>query len=462
MRLRAALCAWVALMLVPAAAEAAGTVTVAGAAVDFEAAAGVANDVLVIATPGSVTYTDSADVINEAVTDCEGNGTNTVTCTSSGFTQAGARLGDMNDRLRAEGALRVQIQGEAGDDELTVLVVQPPEAGSSAIVGSDGNDRITTGDGRDSASGGAGIDSIATGAGDDSAGAGAGDGDSVDLGPGNDVAFMRADLDGTGDSWAGGPGLDLVSTFVFFNAPPVDLLLDLASGGMSGTNTGTSTVTGFEDADMFSFMSTNVRGTPGSNSITTGTGTDTVDPGAGSDFVALGDGADRALLRDGFADFLRCGLGEDSAEVDQLDTTADCENVAVAQVRPAAAELGAAGCTIASVRPRIARKALLRRGLRGAVECARPASLEVRLLASAARRGGGIGVARAGDVILAERSLPIAGGRRAVRLRVIRRLRASIPRTTRLRLQVVARDEFGNTQVVTKRLRVTSPRVRAR
>ena len=93
MRLRAALCACVALMLVPAAAEAAGTVTVAGTAVDFQAAAGVANDVLVIATPGASPYTASADVINEAVTDCEGNGTNTVTpALRPGFTQAGVTL----------------------------------------------------------------------------------------------------------------------------------------------------------------------------------------------------------------------------------------------------------------------------------------------------------------------------------------------------------------------------------
>ena len=176
----------------------------------------------------------------------------------------------------------------------------------------------------------------------------------------------------------------------------------------------------------------------------------------------MGDGADRALLRDGSADFVNCGADEDSAEVDQLDTTSDCENVSVAQVRPAAAELGVAGCTIVSVRSRIARKALLRRGLRGAVECARPASLELRLLAKAASRGGGIGVARAGDVVLAERSLPLAGGRRSRAAARHQAAARSIPRTARLRLQVVARDEFGNTQVVTKRLRVTSPRVRAR
>lgn len=460
---RATVLACIGLMLAPGGADAAGTVVISTTTVGFQAGAAIANDLAVTTTPGSITFTDAADVINEAETDCDGNGTNTVTCTSSsGFTRADARLEDMNDRLRAAGSIPVQILGGAGDDELTVLVRQSPAVGNSIISAGEGNDRITGGDGEESAGGEAGTDTIATGAGDDLGIAGAGDGDSVDLGPGNDFASLSADLDGTGDTWAGGPGLDRIFNFAFTGAPPVDLVLDMAAGTSSGTNTGAMTLSGFEDADLFGFASTNVRGTPGSNSITSFGSADTVDPGLGSDFLALGDGADRALLRDGSADFVNCGADEDTAEVDQLDTTSDCENVSVAQVRPAAAELGVAGCTIASVRSRIARKALLRRGLRGAVECARPASLELRLLARAAPRGGGIGVARAGDVVLAERSLPLAGGRRTVRLRVIRRLRASVPRTARLRLQVVARDEFGNTQVVTKRLRVTSPRVRAR
>ncbi len=459
MRLRAALVAIAGLLLVPATAGAAGTVQVATSVVVFEAGAGVANDLAVTATPDSVTYTDSADIINEADAACEGNGTNTVTCSLPGLTLAGAELLDMNDRLRAAGPVAVAVRGGAGDDELTVLVA--PDFFASSVEGGDGNDRITGGEGGESVEGNAGIDAIATGGGNDSVNAGPGDGDTVDLGPGNDSASVRVD-DGAGDTVAGGPGLDRLISSTLSGAPPVDLVLDLAAGTIGGTNTASAAVTGFEDADLFGHATTNVRGTSGSNSISTFDGSDTVDPGAGSDFLTLGAGADRALVRDGFADFVNCGEGDDSAEVDQLDTVSGCESVVVAQVRPAAAELGSPGCAIASVRARIARKALLRRGLRGAVECARPASLQVRLLAGAARRGGGIGVARAGDVVLAERSLPLAGGRRTLLLRVIKRLRASVPRTARLRLQVVARDEFGNTQVVTRRLRVTSPRPRAR
>ena len=64
---------WHGLMLAPAAAERPGRCGV-GQRRQFQAAAGVANDVLVTATPGSVTFTDAADVISEAVTACEGTG----------------------------------------------------------------------------------------------------------------------------------------------------------------------------------------------------------------------------------------------------------------------------------------------------------------------------------------------------------------------------------------------------
>lgn len=461
MRPRAAVAiACAALLAIPASAQGAGTVTIAETRVLFVAAMGVANDVTVVTSAGSVTVSDTADVIDEAEAGCVGTGTNTVTCTVPGATLALAGLEDMNDRIQTSGVVPQIADGGTGDDDLTVLNDQPAGSFANSVDGQDGNDRIITGDGGDVVSGGAGTDSIATGGGRDSVTGGEGDGDSVDAGPGNDSVGVGAG-DGAGDTYAGGPGLDKLFASGP-SAPPVDLVLDLAAGTIGGTNTASAAVTGFEDADLFGHATTNVRGTPASNSISTFFSSDTVDPGAGSDFLTLRQGADRALVRDGFADFVNCGEGDDSAEVDQLDTVSGCESVVVAQVRPVAAELGPPGCAIASVRARIARKALLRRGLRGAVECARPASLEVRLLAGAARRGGGIGVARAGDVVLAERSLPLAGGRRVVRLRVIKRLRAAVPRTARLRLQVVARDEFGNVQIVTRRLRVTSPRPRSR
>jgi hypothetical protein len=265
--------------------------------------------------------------------------------------------------------------------------------------------------------------------------------------------------DGVGDRYEGGPGIDELATGAP-DAPPADLVLDLAAGTIGGANVAAATATGFEDVSASGHASTTIRGTPGGNSIETREGADTVDPGAGSDFLVLGGGADRALVRDGFADSVRCGPGQDSAEVDQLDTAVGCDAVAVAFVRPAAAAGAPPGCVLAPAKSRVSRSVLIRRGLRRAVDCAAPASLEVRLLGAAAARRGELGLARAGDIVLAERSLPLAGGRRSFRLRVARRLRGAIGRTARLRLEVVARDEFGNVQVLRKRLRVTARRAR--
>ena len=329
------------------------------------------------------------------------------------------------------------------------------------MLGDEGNDRITTGEGDEGANGGPGTDSIAMGGGNDTAEGGPGDGDSVDLGAGNDQVSFATD-EGVGEAYVGGPGLDRVSVFRSGAAVPAELVVDLAAGTIAESGAALASAVGFEDAFASGHANTNVRGTSGSNSIGTGNEINTVDPGAGSDFVSLADGADRALVRDGFADFVQCGPGVDSAEVDQLDSVIDCENVSLAQVRPAGARVGPPGCKITSVRSRVRRSVLFRRGLRAAVRCAQPATVEVRLLATrrAAPRRAGPG---AGGRRGAGRAVAAAGGRAPHRAAARHQAAARLDSAhARLRLQVVARDEFGNTQVVTKRLRVTSPRVRAR
>ena len=350
MKLRAALSvACAGLMAVPAMAQAAGTVIIGGTTVNFIAASGVANDVTLTATAQAVTVTDAAEVITEADANCAGTGTNTVTCTLPGLTDARVILDDMNDRLQGSGTLRVLVEGGTGDDELTVLNEAPPVPGlTTFVLGDEGNDRIITGEGDDGANGGPGTDSIAMGGGNDSAEGGPGDGDSVDLGAGNDSVFFLTD-DGVGEAYVGGPGLDHVSIVRSGPVVPAELVVDLAAGTVTENGAALASAVGFEDAFASGYANTNVRGTSGSNAIETGNDINTVDPGAGSDFVSLGVGADRALVRDGFADFVRCGPGVDSAEVDQLDSVIDCENVSLAQVRPAGARLGPPGCAITSV-----------------------------------------------------------------------------------------------------------------
>jgi hypothetical protein len=428
----------------------------------FDAAPGVENDVTVTTAAGSVIVSDAADTINVTTGSqfiCLGGGTNTVTCTDPGMVDATARLDDMNDRLVGSGTLTLLAIGEAGNDELTVTNFSASDRRVRAAAdGDEGNDTIVTGDGDDQAVGGAGTDSISTGNGDDSANGDEGDGDRVDLGPGDDQSSVNAG-DGAGDVHIGGPGLDSLSMGpTSFPAPIMDIVIDLEAGTVSGTNVGAGTISGYEDVDLFAHRSTNVRGTPGQNVITTREGVDTVDPGAGSDFINLSDGDDHALTRDGFPDLVRCGAGTDTAQVDPADVTTDCELVDVAELPVAGVPTGPPDCAIRPFRARVARATLLKRGIRVRVRCATAASLEARLLGRVKRRRGGIGVARAGDLVLAERVLPVGDGTRALPLRIARKLRAGLPRSTRLRLVVVARDEFGNARRLTKTVRVTASR----
>jgi hypothetical protein len=70
----------------------------------------------------------------------------------------------------------------------------------------------------------------------------------------------------------------------------------------------------------------------GFNVVRTGAGSDTINPGSGNDAVHAGAGDDVVNTRDGYADRVDCGPGEDTANVDQLDTVVNCETVNVAHV----------------------------------------------------------------------------------------------------------------------------------
>jgi uncharacterized delta-60 repeat protein len=101
-------------------------------------------------------------------------------------------------------------------------------------------------------------------------------------------------------------------------------------------------------------------------------------------------------------------------------------------------------------RPRL--RTLRRGGLAITVVLDEPAALEASLVG---RLRGGARLARAGDVVLAERSLARAPAlRRSVRLRLGRVARRALRRGARLELRVVATDAEGNRARVSRRLRV--------
>jgi hypothetical protein len=103
---------------------------------------------------------------------------------------------------------------------------------------------------------------------------------------------------------------------------------------------------------------------------------------------------------------------------------------------------------------------LLKRGLTFTEGGDEPAAFTNQLLTTARTatvRRGTTTVARAFNLVLAERSLPLAAGRRTVRLKPSRKLLGKSKRF-KLRLVVTAKDAAGNTRAVTKTVKVRPPK----
>lgn len=96
------------------------------------------------------------------------------------------------------------------------------------------------------------------------------------------------------------------------------------------------------------------------------------------------------------------------------------------------------------------RAALLRRGVSGTLTPNEPVRFDVQLLASLRR----IRAATAGDLVLAQTSITLAGGARTFAVRVPKRLRGAVGRRATLRLRVTAIDAAGNRTTRTRRIKV--------
>jgi RTX calcium-binding nonapeptide repeat (4 copies) len=426
-----------ALLLVPGAANAASTLNKFAEELQFDAAAGVTNDLTVTGTLNlagdeTIVFADPADVINVGaglVAECEGEGTNTVTCTSE-YSRWFADLDDMGDQGTANGTFAGNFSGGDGAD---TLVGSDTNALNEEHFGDAGDDTI---DGR------GGADELT----------GEGDTDTVRGGPGDDFLYEEAG-EGTGDTYDGGPGADEYELFTFEDTPQdlnANLGTDIASStGALGTET--DTIPNIEDIDYGGEPPGNaiVTGSEDTNNIATSDGNDVINPQGGADFVRTRGGDDNIDARDGSADIVRCGNGNDSVQADQLDVLTDCENVSVEARRPVAADLVAPDCTLRGVRRSYGRTAFFR-GIRPDVDCNEGATLEMALVVNVKR---GRLIARAGDLILAERTTQAGTN---VRLRPARRFARQLSkrRGFRARLVVEARDEFGNRRVITRTIKV--------
>ena len=394
------------------------------------------------------------------------------------------------------------------------------------ISGGDGSDILVSGNGDDTVDGdvspfsaasrsssgvdgaSTGADQISTGSGNDDATGGCGDGDVVNLGDGDD-SIRTFVFDGNGDVYDGGNGIDAIdftsisqfggggetecNTPIPDGLPFDDFNINLVTGAALHTNNATSSETArnFEDAGTDEGTDT-IVGTDASNVIEAGFGNDTVNPGNGADAVvtdptgflvmaragadgvpATTSGNDTVDIADGWNDRLLCGGGADTVQADQFDVdpnqdgnradsgvSADCEAVTVVDRRAGGADVVAPDCTIRRVKRNYSITAVLR-GFSARLTCSEGGRVTVQLLAAFNPRLFG---SRAGDVILAERSTTVtAGTAKGVRVKPQRKFRRRLRKGGfRVRLNVEARDQYGNRSVERRAIRVKKAKAKGK
>ena len=118
---------------------------------------------------------------------------------------------------------------------------------------------------------------------------------------------------------------------------------------------------------------------------------------------------------------------------------------------PPAAPVDATPPALTLSLPRTIKRAkLLKTGLRATILAGEPSTLRVELFGSA----GAVRLARVGDVVLADRRLPLGAGGRNLTLKLPQRFRRGLSRRFTLTIRVTATDAAGNRTVTTRRVRV--------
>ena len=372
-------------------------------------------------------------------------------------------------------SIPITIDGKGGDDTIKDAYDSQAGrtllggAGNDTIEGYGGNDVIDGGDGNDTVDGGAGNDEVRGGNGDDvlwgdhykSPGA-----DLIDGGPGTDLIDdwsipdaavhpqPSVSLNGAADDGRPGEGDNVqnVEKYTFhinatFTGSDANETIDVLN-----VDTGSSNLDGGGGNDVIKAYDTNdtVNGGAGDDQIEGGLGNDVVTGGPGKDMI-MGDssashcsyygsckvpfGNDTIYAQDGEADQIDCGIGEDTAYVDAIDTVTGCENVIKAGAPPAGGPAagpkpgvpGAAGAASASLSltggPRIA--SLLSGKLTVGVPCA--AACRVVVTAKAA-----------GKTVASGRATLLQAGTAAVKLKVAKSARRALKRGRSLKLTLTA------------------------
>ena len=348
----------------PATASAA-TLTQEGDALVFRAAAGEANFVTISSQEGKLTISD--DALNAAPAGCTRLDVGYPwVCDVPGSVRV--ELGDGDDRgfvMHDAPAIPIAYSGGEGKDRINSVRTAPV-----TINGDGGDDELESEDGSDILDGGAGADQL-TGAGGD---------DQLRGGDGDDLLKPDAYKDGN-DVVDGGGGFDKIEDWSddpSRSQRAINLTLDgQANDGRTGEADNVTNVEyvrsyagltavmsdGADKVEVYAATDkgdSNVQALGGDDVLTSGNGREKLDGGAGRDRIEGGFGDDHLIggpgqdeihgdftgsqcgilqsctipfgndtidARDGEADRIDCGVGEDKAIVDAVDTVANCEQV---------------------------------------------------------------------------------------------------------------------------------------
>jgi Putative metal-binding motif/RTX calcium-binding nonapeptide repeat (4 copies) len=225
---------------------------------------------------------------------------NTIACPAAGTSRIDAVAGPNGDVLFLQANLPVTLswQGGGGDDSANPFGA--PSTGRLELHGGDGDDSLR---------GGAGPDLL-------------------DGGPGGD----RFTFD-NGDELVGGPDSDSLDNINVVNDAFHISLDGVANDGIGASGTGN--VHGDIEELVLGDGSDVITGSAGPDTIRGAGGNDTIDALGGHDFVDGEEGDDTITARDGLGERVDCGKGVDTAVLDDVDVSLECENVSVSdQVRP--------------------------------------------------------------------------------------------------------------------------------
>jgi Ca2+-binding RTX toxin-like protein len=366
----------------------------------------------------------------------------------------------------------ITVDGKGGDDQIKDAYDSSTGRTFSGGAGNDkietygGNDVIDGGDGNDEVDGGEGNDEVHGGAGDDvlfgdhykTPGA-----DVLDGGPGFDRAdewsipdapvhpLPTVSLNGAADDGRPGEGDNVQSVEQFtFHVNTTFTGGDAAEKvEVLNVDEGSSNLDGGGGNDILKAYDTNdtVNGGAGDDQIEGGLGNDVVTGGPGKDMI-MGDatashcgiysckipfGNDTIYAQDGEPDQIDCGIGDDVAYVDAIDTATNCETVksdpptrATGPANPGGPTTTGPGTKAAlSLAGAAKLKNLLAGRLSVGVPC--PAACRVSVTAKAG-----------GRTVAGGKATLLQAGTAKVKLKVPKKAKRSVRRARRLKVRLTA------------------------